>query len=86
MEWYFILLIVLACLFGLYLLYKAMQYILRFLRWVWRSCCWPPMEACYRGCLAPVGRCCRDSVFVCKECCCDCSDRCDRCMHPYQRI
>ena len=82
MDWWVIVLIVIACLFGLYLLYKVLGYITRFFRWVWKKCCKPPIDACYEGCMTPVGHCCRDTIFVCKEGICDCTDACERCMNP----
>jgi len=86
MDWWVILLIVLGGLFGLYLLYKAVGYVLRFLRWAWRTCCKPPLDAVRNRCLTPVGHCLRDSIIVCKDGICDGCDACDTCMNPYKRI
>ena len=123
MEYYFIILIVIACLFGLYLVYKIMGCavfplrrggvrlgsrprghrltrcgiicdatttpitdVIRFFKWVWKKCCKPPIDAVYYGCMRPIGHCCRDSIFVCKEGFCDCTDACERCLSPYKRI
>ena len=86
MDVYVIILIILACLLGLYILYRLMGYITRFFSWLWKTCCKPPIDAVYLGCMTPIGHCCRDSIFACKEGICDCQDSCDRCMHPYKRI
>ena len=86
MDWWVIMLIVVGGLFGLYILYKVVGYILRFMRWVWKRCCKPPIDACYNNCMTPIGHCCRDTIFTCKEGICDLEDRCDTCFNPYKRI
>jgi len=44
------------------------------------------MGSMYEGCCRPVGHCCRDSIFSCKECCCECCEECHLMANPYKRI